>query len=544
MSSHAAVLTAATTLVDWAHKRRRQWTDEPLRSVAVLEPIAVPEPVAPPEPMVVAATVVAAAPVTAIDPIAVIDPVVTDPVAVVEPVAAFEAMETPAAPVEPIFEIIEPIFETVEPTIEIVEDEPPASMFFEAPQADVPALQLPHFGDAFDAPAESLETEIPLDETPSFDTAQYQEDAEVERLPAFVEAADAESVVEPAAYVVADAIAESPAAIEYSQVQAEVAPIAVEPEPAVASPPRRAAWTAALAGLAQAFRACGAVAWTALSKTGRAAAAALDAVAPWSDAALWVLTRGAAVVSIVSVAALLTTHRADLFSRWDRLSETVAAAAAATRPAPPPAVVLPPGSGRLLVASSDDNPQVIVDGKPHGPAPVSLILPAGVHRLLLRGPKGSIERTVRVEAGETADLNEQIFPGWLAVSASVDLTFSENGRTLKRDERGWAMLPPGPHDVHLDNDALGIHETRHIVVTPGDATRVSLAPPSSTLSVTTNEPAEVWVDGASLGEAPIVDSPMKLGMHDLRVRSASHERWLRVRVTTQPTQVNVDLTAQ
>src|SRR5262245_43568603 len=30
MSTHASVLTAATTLVEWAHARRRRWTDEPL----------------------------------------------------------------------------------------------------------------------------------------------------------------------------------------------------------------------------------------------------------------------------------------------------------------------------------------------------------------------------------------------------------------------------------------------------------------------------------------------------------------------------------
>jgi len=39
-----------------------------------------------------------------------------------------------------------------------------------------------------------------------------------------------------------------------------------------------------------------------------------------------------------------------------------------------------------------------------------------------------------------------------------------------------------------------------------------------------------------------LDAPMKLGMHDVRVRNAEHERWLRVRVTLQPTQLNVDLT--
>ncbi|HET9830331.1 MAG TPA: PEGA domain-containing protein, partial [Vicinamibacterales bacterium] len=261
------------------------------------------------------------------------------------------------------------------------------------------------------------------------------------------------------------------------------------------------------------------------------------------------LTRGAALVSTASVVLLLTLHRADFMPHWNRLTENVAgrvaAAAAATRPAPPPPPVpLPPGSGRLIIASSDESPQVVIDGKPRGSAPITVILPAGTHRLLVRSAKGSVERTVHVDAGETMDINEGIFPGWVAVSSAIDLTFSENGKTLKRDERGWAILSPGPHDIRLDNNQLGIHETRHVVVMPGDATRISLAPPGSTLSITANEPAEVWVDGTSLGEAPVNDAPVKLGMHDVRVRSASHEKWLRVRVTTQPAQLNVDLTAE
>jgi hypothetical protein len=85
---------------------------------------------------------------------------------------------------------------------------------------------------------------------------------------------------------------------------------------------------------------------------------------------------------------------------------------------------------------------------------------------------------------------------------------------------------------------------RRVVVMPGDTTRLLFAPHTSTISLTTNELAEVWIDGASYGQAPLVDQPISLGTHDVRVRSAAHERWLRVRATVQPVQVNVDLTAE
>jgi len=291
----------------------------------------------------------------------------------------------------------------------------------------------------------------------------------------------------------------------------------------------------------------------------------LERVRPLGAPSVRWLTRGAALVSTASVVMLFLVHRGDLFSGFnrdtlvnkfeqidlsqidlsshlDRVKQKVTAAT--TRPAPPPPPPLPHGMGRLTIASSNDDPLVFVDGKQRGKAPVTVILLAGTHKLLLRSAKGSIEKTVRVDAGESSELDESIFPGWVAVAAAVDLTISENGRALKKDERGWAILSPGPHEIHLDNDQLGIHETRKVVVTPGDATRLALAPQSSTLSIATNEPAEIWVDGTSVGEAPLTEAPMALGMHDVRIRSAAHEKWLRVRVTLRPVQMNVDLTAE
>jgi len=253
------------------------------------------------------------------------------------------------------------------------------------------------------------------------------------------------------------------------------------------------------------------------------------------------LMRGAAVVSTVSVVMLVGLNRAQLFARWDRVADIVVDAA---RPAPPPPAPQgpPAGSGRLTVVSANGQASVFVDGAPVGPAPVTVDLRAGAHRVVLRSADGSVERAVRVQAGESSELRDAIFPGWVALTSTVDLTLSENGKPLKRDERGWAILAPGPHDIQLDNRLLGVHEVRHVVVTPGDATRLSFAAQASTLSLTTNEPAEVWIDGVSFGQAPLVDQPISLGVHDVRIRGAVHERWVRIRSTVQPVTVNVDLT--
>ena len=255
------------------------------------------------------------------------------------------------------------------------------------------------------------------------------------------------------------------------------------------------------------------------------------------------LIRGAALVSTMSVVMIIGINRGELFTKWDRVAAMVVAAANRPPDAPVQAETHPPGTGRLTVASASGEAIVLVDGTTRGPAPVTVDLAAGAHRVLLRSPKGSVERAVRIQEGESSEISEAIFPGWIALTTPIDLTISEGGQALKRDERGWAILPPGPHEVHLDNRALGVHDVRRVVVRPGDTTRLSFAPHTSTISLTTNELADVWIDGTAYGQAPLVDQPVSIGVHDVRVRSAAHERWLRVRATVQPVTVNVDLTA-
>ena len=294
--------------------------------------------------------------------------------------------------------------------------------------------------------------------------------------------------------------------------------------------------TAALSAATAAQRAAGLL--------GAIAVAALERLEPLGAPALAWLLRGGAIVSTLSVLVVIGLNSGRLFSGWDRVAAMVITATNRP-PSTPPAPAPPPrGSGRLTVESLNGAAQVLVDGAPHGVAPVEIDLPAGPHRVLLRSEKGSVERAVRIQAGEPSEIKEAIFPGWIALTAPIDLSLSEGGHPLRRDERGWAILPPGPHDIHLDNRALGVHEVRHVVVTPGDTTRLSFSPLASTLSLTTNEPAEIWIDGTSFGQSPLVDQPIALGLHDVRIRSVLHERWLRLRATVQPVAVNVDLTAR
>jgi hypothetical protein len=163
---------------------------------------------------------------------------------------------------------------------------------------------------------------------------------------------------------------------------------------------------------------------------GEIALRALDALASRAEPAARWLIRGAALVSTISVVMIIAINRGQLFAKWDRMAAMVAAAANRPSNVPAPEPARPSGTGRLTVASSTGEAVILIDGTPRGAAPVTVDLPAGAHRVLVRSPKGSVERAVRIEVGESSEVDEAIFPGWVAFATPIELTVTENDRTL------------------------------------------------------------------------------------------------------------------
>ena len=198
-------------------------------------------------------------------------------------------------------------------------------------------------------------------------------------------------------------------------------------------------------------------------------------------------------------------------------------------------------TGRLVVTSANGVAQVLVDGQARGMTPLTLDgLSAGKHTVLLKNQNGSVEQAVTVGPGETAQVEQTIFPGWVSVVAPVDLAISEGTRSLRLDDRSQVMLSPGPHELRFENRALGYQEVRRVDVRPGETTQLSIAPPRSKATFTATAPAEVWVDGVSVGQTPLVDLPIEIGTHHIRMKSGSAERQFTVTATMTPLAFNAD----
>jgi hypothetical protein len=204
-----------------------------------------------------------------------------------------------------------------------------------------------------------------------------------------------------------------------------------------------------------------------------------------------------------------------------------------------------PGSkkrtGRLVVTSPSSVAQVFVDGKPRGVTPLTLDgLMAGKHTVMLQNQNGSVEQTVTVGGSETAQLDQTIFPGWVSIVAPVELIISEGTRSLRLDDRSQVLLPPGPHELVFENRALGYQEARHVDVRPGETTQLSIAPPRSKATFTATAPAEVWLDGVSVGQTPLINLPVEIGTHHVRMKSGTAERQFTVTATMTPLAFNAD----
>lgn len=202
-------------------------------------------------------------------------------------------------------------------------------------------------------------------------------------------------------------------------------------------------------------------------------------------------------------------------------------------------------TGILQVESTPSGAKVQVDGKEYGVTPITVRdLIAGSHTLVLTTPEGSVRRPVTIAEDQTSQVSTAIFSGFLHVSSPIELEISEGQQIIQFDDRGQALLKPGAHQIRFTNRALGFVEVRRVEIKPGDVTSISVEPKTSTISVTSSVPSEVFVDGERLGETPLAAAAIRVGTRDIVVKSASGERRRTITVlANQPTQLEFDFAA-
>jgi eukaryotic-like serine/threonine-protein kinase len=216
------------------------------------------------------------------------------------------------------------------------------------------------------------------------------------------------------------------------------------------------------------------------------------------------------------------------------------------KPAEPVVVV-----GRVSVVTDPPGARVSVDGKARGTSPITVtdLTPAD-HKVTVTSDTGSAERTITVTAGGTASVMFSLpkvsgpVGGWLAIAAPFDVELLERDDVIGSGGTSKIMLAAGRHDITLLNTILGYQEARKIDVTAGKTMSIKVEPPKVNVSVNARPWADVSLDGASLGQTPISNLLVAVGVHEMVFRHPQlGERRQSVTVTVKgPNRIAADLT--
>jgi len=243
-------------------------------------------------------------------------------------------------------------------------------------------------------------------------------------------------------------------------------------------------------------------------------------------------------------------HRVEMSKGGRHRTVTVDAKAGQTM-----ALVLDLGSGasstgQLRVSTTPSGARVAVDGRARGTTPLLVAdLAPGDHEVLVEGRGRSVRQAVTVEAGVTAALllplagADAPSPGWLAITSTEEVQVFNGGELLGTSRTPRIMLPAGRHELELVNEDLGFRASHEVVVPVGRTATLELTLPTARIDVNATPWAEVWVDGARIGETPLAGVPVPVGR---RVVTFKHpqlgERRVECLVSLKrPTRLGVDL---
>jgi sorbitol-specific phosphotransferase system component IIA len=195
--------------------------------------------------------------------------------------------------------------------------------------------------------------------------------------------------------------------------------------------------------------------------------------------------------------------------------------------------------GQLSVSTDPAGGDVIVDGVTRGAAPLTLRdLPVGEHRVVVRARGTTYTRTVRIEVGTTASLffgrSEAAATGTIAIESQVPVQVFENKRLIGTSQMDRIILPAGEHALEFVADSVGFRSTQTVHIAAGQTTAVPVQLPKIAVSINALPWAEVFIDGARIGETPLGNVQQTLGPHEIVFRHPQHgERRTNIIVTTK-----------
>jgi hypothetical protein len=204
--------------------------------------------------------------------------------------------------------------------------------------------------------------------------------------------------------------------------------------------------------------------------------------------------------------------------------------------------------GQLLVTTEPAGAHVTVDGQSHGVTPVSIAdVAPGQHAIIIKSDKGTVQRTVTVERGQTASLVVSLIAqtsfGWVSIASPVVMQVFEGDQKFGTTETDRIVMAAGRHTLKIVNARLGYQVSRSVDVPAGGAATVKIDIPDGLVNLNALPWAEAWIDGRRIGETPLANIKIPLGDHEVLFRhpQLGERRQAFTVVASEPARVALDL---
>jgi hypothetical protein len=192
----------------------------------------------------------------------------------------------------------------------------------------------------------------------------------------------------------------------------------------------------------------------------------------------------------------------------------------------------------IEVRSEPAGARVVVDGAARGTTPIVITgLTAGRHEVQVGGPFRTVTKTVTLAANKQTLLvvtpartastpeTETARParaaagtGFIAIESPIVLRIVRNGDFVGTSEDSRLSLPVGPQVIGLENESVGFRDVRTVEVVAGKVTPVPVTLPKGEISINARPWAEVFVDGSRIGETPVSQLSLPVGIHEILFR--------------------------
>lgn len=177
------------------------------------------------------------------------------------------------------------------------------------------------------------------------------------------------------------------------------------------------------------------------------------------------------------------------------------------------------GSDPGFLDINTDPPGAVVrlDGELRGRSPLSLAdLPPGEHELTVELGAAQLQRRFTLAPAERLTLYVPL-AGWLTVRSRVPVEVLDRGRAVGLSNDGRLLVPAGRRRLQFVNNEYGVNTSQDVVIRAGQQADLTVPLTHGGLSVTTDIPADVWVDGQSVGRTPTGNIDVPVGEHEVLV---------------------------